>query len=219
LILPLRMPDSLAAGQPCARNFGIRTSALTRIASREATAIITDILCDNDARQKSFGLRSPLAFEERVAAKTGTSSGSATRGLLASTKNTPSPFGRQFRWTTNARHVCRAGGYTALGSHYAGIARRDHPLDPATENDKLIRREICKTTGLLPSRFSNASMPELFLAERSRTKTRTLLCERWEIDFARCVRALVRDPDNYDRRTRAIRFSHHQSAAERSISD
>src|SRR5882757_1969798 len=32
------------------------------------------------------------------------------------------------------------------------------------DNDKLIRREICKTTGLLPSRFSNASMQELFLA-------------------------------------------------------
>src|SRR4029450_3570080 len=48
---------------------------LTRIASREATAIITDILCDNEARQKSFGLRSPLAFEQPVAAKTGTSSG------------------------------------------------------------------------------------------------------------------------------------------------
>jgi membrane carboxypeptidase/penicillin-binding protein PbpC len=44
------------------------------------------------------------------------------------------------------------------------LLRRDHPLDPATENEKLIRREICKTTGLLPSRFSNASMPELFLA-------------------------------------------------------
>jgi membrane carboxypeptidase/penicillin-binding protein PbpC len=44
------------------------------------------------------------------------------------------------------------------------LLRRDHALDPATENNKLIRREICKTTGLLPSRFSNASMHELFLA-------------------------------------------------------
>jgi membrane carboxypeptidase/penicillin-binding protein PbpC len=44
------------------------------------------------------------------------------------------------------------------------LLRRDPPLDPATESDKLIRREICKTTGFLPSRFSNASMPELFLA-------------------------------------------------------
>ena len=44
------------------------------------------------------------------------------------------------------------------------LLRRDHQLDPVTENDKLIRREICKTTGLLPSRFSNATIPELFLA-------------------------------------------------------
>src|SRR5215831_12734848 len=43
---------------------------VTRIASTEATTIITDILCDNDAPQKSFGLRSALAFEERIAAKT-----------------------------------------------------------------------------------------------------------------------------------------------------
>ncbi len=48
---------------------------IARIVSAEATEIITDILCDNAARRKSFGLNSPLAFEERVAAKTGTSSG------------------------------------------------------------------------------------------------------------------------------------------------
>ena len=54
------------------------------------------------------------------------------------------------------------------------LLRRDHPLDPPVEDEKfatanpssggLVRREICKTTGLLPSRFSNATMPELFLA-------------------------------------------------------
>jgi membrane carboxypeptidase/penicillin-binding protein PbpC len=43
------------------------------------------------------------------------------------------------------------------------LLRRDPPLDPLPENEKLIRREICKTTGLLPSRFSSARMPELFL--------------------------------------------------------
>ena len=42
---------------------------------REATAIIQDILCDNNARERSFGLQSPLALGARVAAKTGTSSG------------------------------------------------------------------------------------------------------------------------------------------------
>ena len=47
----------------------------TRIASEEATAIVTDILCDNDARTRGFGTHSPLALSRRVAAKTGTSSG------------------------------------------------------------------------------------------------------------------------------------------------
>jgi membrane carboxypeptidase/penicillin-binding protein PbpC len=40
----------------------------------------------------------------------------------------------------------------------------DHPLDPPAENDRLVRREICKATGLLPSRFSAATSNELFLA-------------------------------------------------------
>jgi membrane carboxypeptidase/penicillin-binding protein PbpC len=41
----------------------------------------------------------------------------------------------------------------------------DHPLDPPAENEQLLHREICKTTGLLPSRFSKATVNELFLAE------------------------------------------------------
>src|SRR5947208_2143773 len=44
------------------------------------------------------------------------------------------------------------------------LLRRDHPLDAPVENARLVRREICKMTGLLPSRFSNATTQELFLA-------------------------------------------------------
>ena len=44
------------------------------------------------------------------------------------------------------------------------LLRRDHPLDPPLEDEKLVRQQICKTTGLLPSRFSNATLNELFLA-------------------------------------------------------
>src|SRR5438477_11017648 len=44
------------------------------------------------------------------------------------------------------------------------LLRRDHPLDLPVENEKLVRREICKATGLLPSRFSPAKLSELFLA-------------------------------------------------------
>lgn len=37
-------------------------------------------------------------------------------------------------------------------------------LDPLQETEKVVRREICKTTGLLPSRFSPTTTSEWFLA-------------------------------------------------------
>jgi penicillin-binding protein 1C len=138
---------------------------ITRIASEEATAIITDILCDNEARQKSFGLHSPLTFEQRVAAKTGTSSGFRDAWTVG--------FDREHTvavWAGNfdGRPMRDTFAVRAATPLWAAVMqellRRDHPLDPPVENEKLARREICKTTGLLPSRFSAATLNELFLA-------------------------------------------------------
>ncbi len=148
---------------------------LTRIASAEATAIITDILRDNDARQKSFGLRSPLAFEQRVAAKTGTSSGFRDTWTVGFDKeHTVAVWagnfdGRPMRDTFAVRAATPL--WTTIMQE---LLRRDHPLDPPVKDEKfatanpssggLVRRDICKTTGLLPSRFSTATTNELFLA-------------------------------------------------------
>jgi penicillin-binding protein 1C len=138
---------------------------IARIASDEATAIITDILCDNDARQKSFGLHSPLAFEQRVAAKTGTSSGFRDAWTVGfDREHTIAVWagnfdGRPMRDTFAVRAATPL--WTAI---MQDLLQRDHPLDPSQENDNLVHREICKTTGRLPSRFSGAKMSELFLA-------------------------------------------------------
>ena len=138
---------------------------LTRIASREGTAIITDILCDNDARQRSFGLRSPLAFEQRVAAKTGTSSGFRDTWTVGFDKeHTVAVWAGNF----DGRPMRDTFAVRAATPLWAAIMqelfRRDHPLDPPVQDDNLVRADICRTTGLLPSRFSNATMNELFLA-------------------------------------------------------
>jgi len=138
---------------------------LTRIASKEATAIITDILCDNDARQKSFGLRSPLAFEQRVAAKTGTSSGFRDTWTVGFDKeHTVAVWAGNF----DGRPMRDTFAIRAATPLWAAIIqellRHDHPLDAPAEDKNLLRREICKTTGLLPSRFSAATTNELFLA-------------------------------------------------------
>jgi penicillin-binding protein 1C len=138
---------------------------LTRIASTEATTIITDILCDNDARQKSFGLRSPLNLEQRVAAKTGTSSGFRDTWTVGFDKeHTVAVWAGNF----DGRPMRDTFAVRAASPLWAAIMqellRHDHPLDRPLENETLIRREICKTTGLLPSRFSVATANELFIA-------------------------------------------------------
>src|SRR5947207_5651621 len=138
---------------------------IMRIASREATAIVTDILCDNDARQKTFGLHSPLALDERVAAKTGTSSGFRDTWTVGFDKEHTVAV-----WAGNFDgHPMRDTFAVRAATHlWAAIMqevlRRDHRIDPPPENNNLVHREICKTTGRLPSRFSRAKMSELFLA-------------------------------------------------------
>ena len=139
---------------------------ITRIASPEATTIITDILCDNNARQKTFGLRSPLAFDERVAAKTGTSSGFRDTWTVGFDKeHTVAVWAGNF----DGRPMRDTFAVRAATPLWAAIMqqllRRDHPLDLPAENERLIRRRICKTTGLLPSPLSNATMDELFFKE------------------------------------------------------
>jgi penicillin-binding protein 1C len=138
---------------------------ITRIASEEATAIITDILCDNDARQKSFGPRSPLAFEQRIAAKTGTSSGFRDAWTVGFDKeHTVGVWAGNF----DGRPMRDTFAVRAATPLWATIMRelleRDHPLDPPAESENLVRREMCKATGLIPSRFSSARVNELFLA-------------------------------------------------------
>jgi penicillin-binding protein 1C len=138
---------------------------LTRIASREATAIITDILCDNDARQKSFGPRSPLAFEERVAAKTGTSSGFRDTWTVGFDKeHTVAVWAGNFDGRPMRDTFAVRAATPLWATIMQELLRRDHPLDPSVEDEKLVRGKICKTTGLLSSHFSAAAMNEFFLA-------------------------------------------------------
>jgi penicillin-binding protein 1C len=135
---------------------------MTRVASAAATEIITDILCDNEARRKSFGANSPLAFGERIAVKTGTSSGFRDAWTAGFDKEHTvavwigNSDGRPMRDTLAVQ--CAAPLWAAIMHE---LLRNDHPLPPAT--DAVLQREICVATGLLPSRFSPGKINELFL--------------------------------------------------------
>jgi penicillin-binding protein 1C len=138
---------------------------IRRIASSEATAIITDILCDNEARQKSFGLNSPLAFEQRIAAKTGTSSDFRDTWTVGFDKeHTVAVWAGNFDGRPMRDTFAVRAATPLWAAVMQELLRRDHPLDPPMENERLVRHEICKATGLLPSRFNAAKLNELFLA-------------------------------------------------------
>ena len=122
-------------------------------------------MCDNDARQKSFGPHSPLAFEQRVAAKTGTSSGFRDAWTVGFDKeHTVAVWAGNFDGRPMRETFAVRAATPLWGAVIQELLQRDHPLDPSPENDKLVRSEICKATGLLPSRFSAAILKELFLA-------------------------------------------------------
>jgi penicillin-binding protein 1C len=135
---------------------------MTRVASAAATEIIADILTDNEARRKSFGATSPLAFSERIAAKTGTSSGFRDAWTVGfDQEHTVAVWfgnsdGRPMRDTLAIQ--CAAPLWAALMQE---LLRNDHPIPPASE--AVVKREICAATGLLPSRFSPRKITELFL--------------------------------------------------------
>jgi penicillin-binding protein 1C len=138
---------------------------LNRLASREATAIITDILCDNRAREKTFGAHSPLAFDERVAAKTGTSSGFRDAWTVGFDKeHTVAVWAGNFdgRPMRDTFAVRSATPLWAAMMHQL-LAQGDHPLDPPQENGQLGRRTVCADTGLLPSQFTRSTIDEWFL--------------------------------------------------------
>jgi penicillin-binding protein 1C len=135
---------------------------MTRVASTAATEIIADILSDNQARRKSFGATSPLAFSERVAAKTGTSSGFRDAWTVGfDREHTVAVWfgnsdGRPMRDTLAIQ--CAAPLWAALMQE---LLRNDHPIPPTSES--VVKREICAATGLLPSRSSPGKITELFL--------------------------------------------------------
>ena len=136
-----------------------------RGASESACSIITDILCDNDARRISFGNNSPLNVGARVAVKTGTSSGFRDGWCVGYTREHTVGV-----WVGNPDGSPMNG---ALAVHSAAplwkaitdylLAKGDSPLPQPTESSLLQRCQIAGETGLIP-RPDEPSFTEWFLA-------------------------------------------------------
>ena len=137
----LAWPARVLAGEPFES---------ARLASPEAAAIVTDILCDNNARRLGFGLDSPLNLGVRVAVKTGTSSGFRDRWCVG--------FSREHTvavWAGNldGKSLGEVLAVRAAGPLWASmmrylLAHGDTPLpEPSGDISTL---DVAAETGLLP---------------------------------------------------------------------
>jgi penicillin-binding protein 1C len=134
----------------------------SRLASFEASAIVTDILCDNDARRLSFGLASPLDLGVRVAVKTGTSSGFRDRWCVG--------FDREHTvavWAGNldGKSLGEVLAVRAAAPLWASmmrhlLSRGDTPIPPPS--GKVAALDVAAETGLLP-RVGEPIVHEWFL--------------------------------------------------------
>jgi penicillin-binding protein 1C len=110
-----------------------------RVISPEAAAIVTDILCDNAARARAFGIHSPLNLGARVAAKTGTSSGFRDAWTAGFTRDHTVVV-----WVgnTDGRPMDEALAIRAAAPLWAtivsGLLRRDSPLPELSATDRLV---------------------------------------------------------------------------------
>jgi len=139
-----------------------RSGPITRMASPDATAIITDILCDNEARQLAFGTASPLAFKQRVAAKTGTSSGFRDAWTAGFDKeHTVAVWAGNFDGRPLGGLLAIRAAAPLWATAMNLLLSGDHPLPPSPPT--LVRRDVCALTGFLPCPSSPTTVSELFL--------------------------------------------------------
>ncbi|MGH8047747.1 MAG: transglycosylase domain-containing protein, partial [Chthoniobacterales bacterium] len=134
----------------------------SRLASPEASAIVADILCDNNARRLSFGTNSPLDLGVRVAVKTGTSSGFRDRWCAGFTREHTVAV-----WAGNldGKSLSQTLAVRAAAPLWASMMRHllahgDTPLPPPS--GKLDTFAIAAETGLLP-RPGEGTVKEYFL--------------------------------------------------------
>lgn len=131
-----------------------------RLASPEAVQIITDILCDNNARFYSFGANSPLATPVRVGAKTGTSAEFRDAWAIGFTQEHTVGV-----WVGNfdGRPMSHAASVVAAAPLWRTLIDRllqhDHPVPESN----LQRHPICTLTGLLACSHSPGTTGELFI--------------------------------------------------------
>ena len=142
------------------------------VATPEATAIVADILCDDDARRRAFGRGSVLATPVRVPCKTGTSSAFRDAWTVGSTaQHTVAVWAGNF----DGRAMEGTASIEAAAPLWRAVVDEllatDTGVLPPTEGQGMVAAEVCRLTGRRPTDDSPGIVREWFLAGTEPTET------------------------------------------------
>ncbi len=135
-----------------------------RFADPRAVALVTDVISDNAARARAFGLENALRLDFPVAAKTGTSKGYSDNWTFGFTQErTVAVWAGNFDGTP----MVKVSGITGAGPVFKramraamkGVAPRE-----LVDTSGLEWARICPLSGLLAGPHCPAAMDELFIA-------------------------------------------------------
>ncbi|HSM92485.1 MAG TPA: penicillin-binding protein 1C [Anaeromyxobacteraceae bacterium] len=139
-----------------------------RILSAEATALVTDVLSDAEARRPAFPAGGPLDFDHAVAVKTGTSQGSRDAWAVAYSDRLLVAV-----WVGNhdRRRMAEVTGQTGAAPAVHAVMEALMPLvaphRPVALSfplpERLVRRTVCALSGRLASKGCPAVRVEPFV--------------------------------------------------------
>ncbi len=134
-----------------------------RLIDQRVAYIISDILSDNAARIPSFGENSPLNLGFPAAAKTGTTTDFRDNWVVGYTPDLVVGV-----WVGNADNapMLDVSGVSGAGPIYNLFMRAvTRGADPArfVEPAGLIRLEVCRLSGLLPTEYCRRRISEIFI--------------------------------------------------------
>ncbi|MBI5412285.1 penicillin-binding protein 1C [Candidatus Peregrinibacteria bacterium] len=132
--------------------------------------LISDILSDPQARLPEFGESSALDFDFPVAAKTGTTRNSRDNWTLGYTPDFVVGV-----WVGNADNtpMKNTSGVTGAGPIFHDVllaAVKNHPRTDFIQPRGLVKKEICRLSGKLPTPECRETIPEWFI-QRTEPKT------------------------------------------------
>ncbi|MEO0082277.1 MAG: penicillin-binding protein 1C [candidate division WOR-3 bacterium] len=137
------------------------TSSRRRVFSPQAAFLVTDILCDNEARAPSFGSFSCLCLPFACAVKTGTSKDFRDNWTIGYTQDYVVGV-----WVGNfdGSPMHRVSGVSGAGPLFRDVMLTVQREEPAgfSEPAGIVRRPVCPKSGQIPGRFCSGTVIELF---------------------------------------------------------